>query len=231
MYTRAINGSWGVQVGATPTPPASPVLALAVQDDDEGITATLSGETAGTTNTLYLMHRAGAWTDEGSTWVSGEMDVDLAETGVYYGYVGSVDAEGAAVSNIVRIVFEGPGDEQADDNIPFVLRAETATAVYWPPEIEFDEYGAPVPQTPFEISCRYEESLKEFIDLNGTTKMSRAQVFVDRDLEMGGILMLGTLDDVDDWDNPKENSGAWEILSFEKTANFRGTHYLRMAYL
>jgi len=119
----------------------------------------------------------------------------------------------------------------ADDNIPFVEKILKNTAVYWAPENEFDEYGAPIPQAPVEIACRWEEELKEVIDLNGTTRISKAQVYVDRDVEIGGILMLGELSDITDATNPKENSGAWEILMFQKMPNIKATGYLRLAFL
>jgi len=61
--------------------------------------------------------------------------------------------------------------------------------------------------------------------------MSQAKLIVDRDLVTKGVLMLGTLDDVVDSDNPKNNSGAWEILLFRKTPNFKGTKFIRNAYL
>jgi len=61
--------------------------------------------------------------------------------------------------------------------------------------------------------------------------MSKAQIYTDRDLETGGIFMLGTFDDVDNYDTPKENTGAWEIITVVKTPNLKRTKFLRLAYL
>lgn len=231
MFSRVVKGAWGLLAGTGVTPD-KPTLVLEVREDETGITATMSDETVGSTNNLWLMHRAGSFEDKGSDWDSvDQMDVDLTETGVYYGYIASTLAGCEVVSEIVRVVFEGPSDVQADDNIAWVLAKMTATGVYWPPNTEYDENGNPVPQQPFEISCRYEEELQEVIDSDGTVKMSKANIYADRDLKTGGIFMLGTLDDVTDYSLPKENEGAWEIIKFTKLPDINGTSYLRQAYL
>ena len=106
------------------------------------------------------------------------------------------------------------------------------TAVYWElSSLEFDNYGQPIPSSPVEIDCRWEDVGEEFIDKDGTTQLSRAKVYVDRDVEIGGVLMLGELGSTIDEDNPKENSGAWEIRRFEKLPTLKATEFLRSVYL
>jgi len=61
--------------------------------------------------------------------------------------------------------------------------------------------------------------------------MSEARLIVDRDLVIQSVIMLGTLSDVDDEDDPKENDGAYEIRAFLKTPNFKGNKFLREVYL
>ena len=56
-------------------------------------------------------------------------------------------------------------------------------------------------------------------------------MIVDRDLEVGGIVMLGELTDVTDNDIPQNNSGAWEVRQTRKTPNIRGNKFLREALL
>ena len=60
---------------------------------------------------------------------------------------------------------------------------------------------------------------------------SKATIFADRDLATGGIIMLGILDDVDDYVDPKANEGAWEILQVTKLPTIDGTNFLRQAFL
>jgi len=106
-------------------------------------------------------------------------------------------------------------------------------AVYWKlSSLEFDNYGQPIPTTPVEIKCRWEDVSEEFLDANGTIQLSNARVYVDRDVEVGGVLMLGELDSgVMDLVDIKENENAWEIKRFEKLPTLRATQFLRTCYL
>jgi len=106
------------------------------------------------------------------------------------------------------------------------------TAVYWPlTSVEFDGYGQPVPSTPIEIKVRWEDVCEEFLDANGTMQLSKAKVYVDRDVEVGGILMLGELSSGVDESNPKENDDAWEIRRVEKLPTLNAKEFLRTIYL
>ena len=118
-----------------------------------------------------------------------------------------------------------------------ITRMLKQTAVYWPLAgansggDDFDNYGQPQVTTPVEVACRWEDKTEEFLDAQGHQQLSRAVVYVDADLDVGGILMLGDLDDITNPDNIKENEGAWEIRRFEKTPNFKATEFLRKAIL
>lgn len=118
-----------------------------------------------------------------------------------------------------------------------IKRMRKQKAVYWPPESsesagdDFDDYGQPQVSDPVEIDCRWEEVSEEFIDATGTRQMSRAKVYVDRDVKVGGILMLGILSDITDPVNPKKNENAWEIRRFEKFPDLKAKEYLRTAFL
>lgn len=118
-----------------------------------------------------------------------------------------------------------------------ITRMLKQTCVYWPPaETDsggdgVDNYGQPVVTTPVELSCRWEDIAEEFIGVNGTKEISKSVVYVGQDVVIGAILMLGTLADITDSVNIKENDGAWEIKGFSKLPNFRATEFLRTAYL
>ena len=111
------------------------------------------------------------------------------------------------------------------------------TCTYWPPgsegsgSVDFDDYGQPIYSTPVEISCRWEEKAVEFIAPDGTMQVSQAVVYVSIDVSPRGVLINESLANVGDLDNPKNNDGAWEIKRFDKLPNFKGTEYLRTAYL
>jgi len=104
------------------------------------------------------------------------------------------------------------------------------TAVWWSLS-GTDGYGQPTVGIPIEIKVRWEDVGEEFLDGDGTMQLSRAKVFVDRDVEVGGVLMLGKLDGSVDQANPKANDGAWEIRRVEKLPTLNAKQFLRTVYL
>jgi hypothetical protein len=103
-------------------------------------------------------------------------------------------------------------------------------AVWWA-STGVDRHGDESYAVPVEIKCRWEDSSEEFLDAEGQRQMSNAIVYVDRDTPNGGVLMLGTLDDITDPINVKENTGAWEIRKFDNLPNIRATEFLKTAIL
>lgn len=118
----------------------------------------------------------------------------------------------------------------ATDNIKAAIRGTNQKAVYWSMS-ELNEFGKPGWGTAIEIDCRWEEIHEQFINPNGETQVSRAVVFVDRDVEIKGVLFNGELSAVTDTNNPKNNDGAWEIVQFDKIPDVKGNRFLRKAYL
>ena len=116
----------------------------------------------------------------------------------------------------------------ATDNIRLAVKVMNQTAVYWPPE-EPGRYGRPTYGTAIEIACRWDDVQKEFISARGDQEVSLAELIVDRDLEVKGVLMLGVLSDVVDLDDPKSNEGAWEIRMIGKTPDKKARKFLREA--
>ena len=111
-----------------------------------------------------------------------------------------------------------------------ITKMRKQTAVYWA-KSGLDSYGQLTYSTPVEISCRWEDTIQEFIGTNGVRQLSQSVVYVDRDMYVGDILKLGELDSGVDQDTPMDNSGAWEIRSFGKSPNLKNTEYLRTALL
>jgi len=119
----------------------------------------------------------------------------------------------------------------ATDNIGIAVKTMRQTAVYWAPTGSHDANGQPTYETPEEISCRWDDVAEEFITATGSRELSRAQLIVDRDLEVTGMILLGTLGSSIDQADPHANVGAWEIRQTAKTPSLRGTKYLREAIL
>lgn len=118
----------------------------------------------------------------------------------------------------------------------FLLARELKqTAVYWPKaSVPFGKFGVPTRGTSVEIRCRWEDKAEEFVDPEGTRFVSRAIVYIGLDVEVGGLLFLGTAVEVDASGfpaNPRESASVFEIKVFEKNPDFKGTAFLRKAIL
>ena len=108
--------------------------------------------------------------------------------------------------------------------MPSLVLPQTAT--YW---------GAPVPtgfggttfDVPKTLPVRWEEKGEEFIDDDGQERLSRAVVFLEDDVQVGGYLLLGTSIVVD----PTTVDGAEPIQRFSKMPDIRAANYLRKAWL
>jgi hypothetical protein len=101
-------------------------------------------------------------------------------------------------------------------------------AIYWAPDNATgpDRYGKPSLLSPVELKVRWEDTQKEFVDSQGTTRLSSARIFVGQDVEVGGYLKLGelvsgTLND------PIEEGDAYEIKSFSKSPDLKAKNFLR----
>lgn len=114
----------------------------------------------------------------------------------------------------------------------FLTRMLRQTAVLWPQGSNApDDYGVPKPGTAVQIKCRWEERQTNFVGKEGTTLVSEAVVYVDRDLAPGDVLMLGTLASITDASVPKNNAGAKEVRGWSKEPNLKATEWLRTAFL
>ena len=111
-----------------------------------------------------------------------------------------------------------------------ITRMRRQKAVWWS-KSNVDDYGRPTWNTPVEIDCRWEDAAQEFVKEDGEVNFSRSIVYVDRDMEVGDVLLLGELDSGVDEADPKNNNGAWEVSRFEKTPNLKATEFLRVCYL
>jgi hypothetical protein len=122
------------------------------------------------------------------------------------------------------------------DNISKMLKQK---CVYWPSPTN-DGYGGFSFADPAELSCRWEEMQQIILDSKGETITSRALVFLSQDVDIDGMLYLGTLaslnlDDANDssatWDDPRLVAGTYFIKRFQKTPSIDGVGLLRKAYL
>ena len=111
-----------------------------------------------------------------------------------------------------------------------ITRMMKQAGVWWKQK-DTNEDGSPVFESPIQIECRWEDIHEEFIDAKGDKKMSDSVVYVDRDMTVGDVLLLGTLTWQHRRSNPLELAGAYEVKNWEKLPNLRNTEYLRTAIL
>jgi len=120
-----------------------------------------------------------------------------------------------------------------DPLLDFVASVCVQTAVYWGAPTP-DGYGGYTFADPVEISCRWDGSTRMVKSGDGKDVLSRARILLTQDVDEGGFLMLGTLDDIDSAseDDPVSLTDAWEILRFDKTPLFQSaTEFVREVYV
>lgn len=106
------------------------------------------------------------------------------------------------------------------------------TTVYWG-NPQNDGFGGRTFDDPVEVDVRWEERQELFIDTNGQEVRSQAVVYIAQDVDMGGYLYLGDLDDPSsaEEDDPLTVSGAYEIRGFQKIPDIKAGQFLRKIWL
>lgn len=114
----------------------------------------------------------------------------------------------------------------------FPERNLNQTAVYWGSPAP-DGYGGYTFAEAVEIDCRWVDTTEMIMDAKGENVVSRASVQVAQDLDVDGMLFLGTLNDLDSSqeEDPTTIPTAYRIKRFDKTPTIRGNSFYRAAYL
>ena len=106
------------------------------------------------------------------------------------------------------------------------------TAVYWG-NPQSDGTGGRTFDDPVELSVRWEQRQELFIDVGGQEVTSQAVVYVDQDVDIGGYLYLGDLDDLSSAEeaSPLTVDGAYEIRGLKKLPDIKASRFMRKAWL
>jgi len=126
----------------------------------------------------------------------------------------------------------------------FINQICDQTAVYWG-NPKSDGYGGFTYDDPVEIDCRWADTQIVFDSGDGSQLVSKAVVHTTVDLDMDGLLYLGTLDDLETLydDSEGDSSGVWYdpklieeglciIKKFTKVPALRSTTvFVRKAFL
>lgn len=110
----------------------------------------------------------------------------------------------------------------------FTQRNLRQDITYWAPAYggATNDFGHTTPQPPTLIKGRWEDKVQQVRKSNGDEIISMAEVLVDRDLEVGGFLILG-----DSTASSTPVSGSQEVQEFRKTPDLRNLGHERRAYL
>lgn len=108
----------------------------------------------------------------------------------------------------------------------YLTKVLLQTATYWAPSAK-DGYGGYTFVAPVIIDCRWLLKQELFIDAKGKEKTSAAIVLVGQDIDLGGYLYLGTSTE----SNPKDEGDSFEIRSYAKVPDIKGTSFLRKVWL
>ena len=103
-------------------------------------------------------------------------------------------------------------------------------AIYWAPQATRSSFGRVAYDEPIEIEVRWQASTEVIKDKNGAEVVTSAKIYVDRDLEEQGMLKHDSLESTTE-DDPHEETGARQIIKFDKLPNIKHTKYLRTAYV
>lgn len=113
----------------------------------------------------------------------------------------------------------------------FIKKVCVQTAVYWDAPID-DGYGGFIYSVPVEIDCRWQDKSEMITNSKGINEICGAEILLTQDVETGGWLFLGTLDDIDSSPDPMEVEGAYMIARFDKIPMIKSTTiFVRKAFL
>lgn len=95
------------------------------------------------------------------------------------------------------------------------------TATVWP-RGSYDDYGARSVSSPIEIPVRWEEVDRNQLDPQSDKIRYDALAVVDRKVEKGSLIRLGTLDDWQGTGSGSVESGLMEVVGYNETPDLKG---------
>lgn len=92
-----------------------------------------------------------------------------------------------------------------------------------------DDYGDYAHADPVELKGRWEERAELFINSDGNEQRSNAVVYLSGDVEIGDFLLLGFA--ASSTANPEDETGARQVLAFQKIPGINNNEFQRKAFL
>jgi len=110
-----------------------------------------------------------------------------------------------------------------------ITKMRKQKAVLWR-KGSLNRFGRTSFEAPIEISCRWEDIVVEFLDMQGEKVLSKSVVYVDRILALGDRLKRGEIES-DTPTNPLDVEDTFEVRRFEQLPNLKASETLLTAYL
>ena len=93
-----------------------------------------------------------------------------------------------------------------------------------------DGYGGYTYSDPVEVDCRWSEVQERFINGAREEKISNAIVQIDQDINLGDMIYLGTLNDLDSADGPGDVQ-SYPVQAYKKIPNLKGSQFIRKVFI
>lgn len=125
--------------------------------------------------------------------------------------------------------------------ISFIKRISVQTIVYWGTPVA-DAFGGYTYDDPIEIKGRWEDKLKIINNTKGEEFITNSQILTNEDLTIGGMVYLGTLDELNQLDIdlesgetyllPRQVIDAYKIVTRDRIPLVRSTtKFVKIYYL
>lgn len=110
-----------------------------------------------------------------------------------------------------------------------INRVQKQRLVYWAPK-QSNSHGEKQWEAPVELKCRWDGKNTQVIGADATMVLSRNALITEVLLDVGGIVVLGELDNISYWAEAPQNPGAYEILAVSSTPDIRNRRILFEAF-
>lgn len=112
-----------------------------------------------------------------------------------------------------------------------VFRARRQLAVLWP-FVSHDENGEPLVGDPVELTVRWEKGLSQEITPNTNPIAVTATIWVDREIENGSMMRIGSLDEVTGTgtgtEAPPVPDEILEVVDYQEIPDIKGRVFERV---
>lgn len=109
-----------------------------------------------------------------------------------------------------------------------IKKAQKQKLVYWE-LIDSNENGELIWAPPVEYKCRWDTTIKQMQTGESTVVISEHRLITEVELKVGGMVYRGTLSEIANLSEPKNNSDVYEIQMVSRTPDIKNRKILYQA--